>query len=307
MKRVPHQRLLRPRTRSWFDLVFLLIFCWASSAWAVEPRPGLSPTRLVSLGPLLTENIFLLGAGDRLVGNTVYCQKPEAARRIEKIGSVQELSIEKIVSLQPDLVLANNLTPRQQIAKLRELGLRVETFSQPASFIDICDHFRRLGDILGLESRAEAIIAKAKAKVDTVRGAVQSLPKRKTFLQVGANPLFSSVKSSFTHDFIELGGGINIAGDQRSGAMKTEQIIALNPQVIIIAVMGSENGIGAEEKKRWHHFATIDAVRDQRVHLMDPDLVCSPSPLTFADTLVTFARLIHPEADITIPPPTNRP
>nr|WP_321465938.1 helical backbone metal receptor [uncultured Desulfobulbus sp.] len=253
------------------------------------------PARLVSLSPLLTENIFLLGAGDRLVGNTVYCQRPEAARLVEKIGSVQELSIEKIVSLRPDLVLSINLNPPQQVGQLRNLGLQVETFRQPASFTDICLQFHRLGDLLGLEQQAEAIIARAQAKVNAVQAAVGPLPKAKVFLQVGASPLFSSVKNSFTHDFIDLAGGINIAGEQRSGTMKVEQVIALNPQVIIIAVMGSEGGIGADQKKHWLVFPTLDAVRDQRVYLLDPDLVCSPSPLTFADTLVTFARLIHPQ------------
>jgi iron complex transport system substrate-binding protein len=277
------------------------------SAWGQQVAQQVLPSRLVSLSPLLTENIFLLGAGDRLVGNTVYCQRPAAARDKEKIGSVQELSIEKIVSLQPDLILAINLTPPQQVAKLQSLGMRVETFNQPTSFTDICNHFERLGVLLGLESQAKAIIAQAKAKVEAVRKAVAPLPRRKVFLQVGANPLFSSVKTSFTHDFIEMGGGINIAGDQRSGAMKAEQIIALNPDVIIIAVMGSENGIGAEEKNRWLRFATIDAVRHQQVHLLDPDLVCSPSPLTFADTLSTFARLIHPEAAIGLPSSPHRP
>lgn len=71
--------------------------------------------------------------------------------------------------------------------------------------------------------------------------------------------------------------------------------------------MGSENGVGAEEKKRWQNFPTIDAVRNQRVYLLDPDLVCSPSPLTFAETLVTFARLMHPDARIKLPSTDNQP
>jgi iron complex transport system substrate-binding protein len=78
------------------------------------------------------------------------------------------------------------------------------------------------------------------------------------FLQAGAHLLFSSVKKSFANDFSTL-GGINIAGNHLSGAMRTEQVIALNPDVIIIAVMGSENGIGAEQKKHWLSGATIKA------------------------------------------------
>ncbi|MBM9613721.1 ABC transporter substrate-binding protein [Desulfobulbus rhabdoformis] len=298
-------RHLVPKTRPRLGLVFLFLLVFASPLWGGERQSLHAPARVVSLSPLLTENIFLLGAGERLVGDTVYCQRPEAARFLEKIGSVQELSIEKIVSLRPELVLSINLNPRQQIQKLRELGLRVEVFGQPASFTDICAQFHRLGELLGLQPQAEAIIAQAQAQVETIRLAVNDLPKIRVFLQVGASPLFSSVKNSFTHDFIELAGGINIAGDQRMGTMKTEQVIALNPQVIIIAVMGSENGIGAQEKERWLQFATIDAVRDQRVYPLNPDLVCSPSPLTFADTLLTFARLIHPEAIINLPPAKN--
>lgn len=273
-----------------------------------NPRPALSTEaeqnrassyhRIVSLGPLMTENIFLLGAGESLVGNTIYCQRPEAARHKEKVRSVQELSIEKIVSLRPELILANNLTPFHQVEKLKHLGFRVEIFSQPASFKDICDQFLRLGQVLGLEQRAEEIVSQTRNKVEAVQKAVARLPRRDIFLQVGAHPLFSSIKTSFTHDFISLGGGNNIAGDQYSGAMKTEQVIARNPDLIIVAVMGSEHGVGAQEKKNWQTFSTIQAVREGRVHVMDPDLVCSPSPLTFADTLVTIARLIHPEAVI---------
>jgi iron complex transport system substrate-binding protein len=265
---------------------------------AAIPAPAYE--RIISLGPLITENIFLLGAGDSLVGNTIYCQRPKAALRKTKVGSVQELSIEKIVSLKPQLILANNLTPPQQIEKMRRLGLRVELFSQPASFADICEHFLRLGRILGLEERAGAIVDQVRHKVETVRQAVAPLPRRRVFLQVGAHPLYSSIKSSFTNDFIELGGGINIAGEQFSGLVKIEQVIALNPELIIIAVMGSEDGIGAAEKKRWLGFNTIEAARNKQVHVMDPDLVCSPSPPTFADTLAHIARLIHPEAVIPV-------
>jgi iron complex transport system substrate-binding protein len=293
---------------AWFGFVFLLLAAGLVPIHtnAVEPADNTTSPyeRIVSLGPLITENLFLLGAGDSLVGNTLYCQRPEAARHKAKVGSVQELSIEKIVSLQPQLILASNLTPPQQVEKLRQLGFRVETFGQPASFEDICEHFLRLGRLLGLEKRAEVIVDRARTQVEAIRRAVAPLPRRKVFLQVGAHPLFSSVKKSFTNDFIELAGGVNIAGDQLSGVMKTEQVIALNPDLIIIAVMGSENGIGAEEKKHWLNFATIEATRNNQVYVMDPDLVCSPSPPSFADTLVTIARLIHPEAKISAAAPT---
>jgi len=282
---------------AWLLLAVVLAVVAGQTAWAA-PRPGPPSERIVSLSPLLTENIYLLGAGDSLVGNTVYCNRPAAARGKVKIGSVQELSIEKIVALRPQLILASNLTPPPQVEKLQRLGYQVEIFRQPATFADICTHLLRLGQVLGKKTQAEAIVAQARQKVEAVRQAVAGQPRPKVFLQVGANPLFSSVNSSFTNDYIELSGGINVAGDLRSGAVKMEQVMALNPDLIIIAVMGTEHGVGAEEKRRWREYPAIEAVRAGRVHVLDPDLVCSPSPLTFADTLVGIARLIHPQVVI---------
>jgi iron complex transport system substrate-binding protein len=278
--------------RDWLSVSFFFFLALVCGPIAVPPATADSKAhpiyeRVVSLSPLITENIFLLGAGTAwsATPSTVSDRK---AQHIEKVGSVQELSLEKIVSLNPQLILASNLTPPQTVEQLRSLALRVETFGQPASFEDICNHFLRLGAILNRNEYAVALVDQARRKVDAVRRAVSSLPRRKVFLQVGAHPLFSSVQSSFTHDFIELGAA-SISPASRKGAMKTEQVLALNPDLIIIAVMGSENGIGAEEKARWMRFSTLEAVRANQVHVMDPNLVCSPSPTTFADTLVTIA------------------
>jgi len=252
-------------------------------------------SRIISLGPINTENIFLLGAGDRLVGNTSYCSRPEAARQVEKIGSVMQLSIEKIISLHPDLILATALTQPQQLAKLKSLGLNVVQFKQPASFAEICSQFLQLGKLLGLGEDAREIVNRAKVDVGKIQKEIAQLKPQKVFLQVGANPLFGSVTSSFTNDFITLAGGKNIIANQDSGATNREKVIARNPDVIIIAIMGSETGIAAEQKEKWQHVTVLKAIQNNRVHVINPDLVCSPSPMTFAHTLQIIAGFIHPE------------
>ncbi|MDX9840171.1 MAG: helical backbone metal receptor [Desulfobulbus sp.] len=293
----------RPAGRTLAAVVSLLLCAvlWTLPAGATGTQEV--PMRIVSLSPLLTENVFLLGAGERMVGNTSYCTKPEAAKAVAKVGSVMELSIERIIGLRPDLVLAINLSPPQQVAQLERLGLRVRTFHQPESFAEMCDQFLELGALLGREQRAREIVDEATRRAEAVRRATADLPRRKVFLQVGANPLFSSVQDSFTHEYMVLGGGENIAGDRRSGAMTTEQVLALDPEVIIIAVMGSEDGIGGGEKGKWERYRAMRAVRDGRVHVLDPDQVCSPSPLTFAASLEAIARLIHPDLDFPAPAP----
>lgn len=283
-----------------FFLILILPVCLAhDAARAGEEKALPLPTRIVSLGPFITENIYLLGADEMLVGNTIYCKRPEMAQFKEKVGSVQELSIEKILSLKPDLVLASNLASPLQTGKLKNLGLRVENIREMASFEDICTEFLRLGHLLGRTQQANEIVEQARSRVAAVGQAVSGLPRKKVFLQVGANPLFASVDKSFTNDFIRLAGGENIVAGQRSGSVKVEQVIVLNPDVIVVAVMGTEHGTGADEQKKWCNFQQIHAVQQNRVHVMDPNLICSPSPRTFAETLEKMALLIHPDLVLT--------
>ena len=192
-------------------VIFLTVLLCCSLPMSGYAREMSYPRRIISLGPINTENIYLLGAEDRLVGNTSYCVRPEAARKKEKIGSVMQFSVEKILSLQPDLILATGLTQPQQLQKFRELGLRVVQFRQSASFADICAQFRRIGELLGLEKRAEEIIGQMESRVRAITAAVAQLPRPKVFLQIGTRPLFGAAQDSFTHDFITLGGGINVS------------------------------------------------------------------------------------------------
>ncbi|MCF8056719.1 MAG: helical backbone metal receptor [Desulfocapsa sp.] len=276
--------------RSPLILCFLLLLGYHTALAETE-----YPQRIISLGPINTENVFLLGAGDRLVANTNYCVRPEAAKGKEKIGSVMQVSIEKIIGLQPDLVLATGLTPAQQVKQLQSLGLQVVQFRQPTSFADICAQFLQLGQLLGLEAKAEQIVREAQKKVAAVQKTVAPLPQQKVFLQVGAQPLFSSVPGSFTDDFIILAGGINISRKQNNGATNYEKVITENPDVIIIAIMGTEGGIAEREKVKWQRMSVISAVQNKQIHLIDPDIACSPSPATFSETLTIMATLIHPE------------
>jgi ABC-type Fe3+-hydroxamate transport system substrate-binding protein len=279
-------------SRPLFFTFCLLLVLGISSVQAAETE---YPQRIVSLGPINTENVFLLGAGNRLVANTSYCVRPEGAKNKEKIGSVMQVSIEKIIGLHPDLVLATGLTQMQQVKQLQSVGIQVVQFKQPASFTDICVQFLELGRLLGLEKRATQIIEETKERVALLQKKVARLPRQKVLLQVGSQPLFSSVPTSFTNDFIVLAGGSNIASNQKNGIINYEKVIAANPDVILIAMMGSESGVASLEKERWMQIPVINAVQNDRVHVISPDIACSPSPSTFADTLDIMAKLIHPE------------
>jgi iron complex transport system substrate-binding protein len=279
-----------------FAAVLMLLSCHLLSPHSSVAEDGNAPfpQRIVSLGPMNTENVFLLGAGERLVGTTSYCVRPTAAKEKTKIGSVMQFSVEKILSLHPDLILATGLTSPPQIEKLRKLGMKVVQFRQPASFAEICNQFLEIGKLLGVEQRAEEIVRQAESKVTAITAQTASLPRRNVFLQIGATPLFGAAKDSFTQDYIALSGGINVLEDQTSGATSFEKVLERNPDVILIAMMGSETGIARQEKEKWQRFPFVSAVQNKQVHVISPDLVCSPSPATFANTLSIIAKLINP-------------
>ena len=274
-------------------LLLAAVICLSAPACA-SPSPY--PERIVSLGPLNTENVFLLGAGNRLVGDTIYCVRPPEARNREKVGTLMEINLEKIVALKPDIVLATGLTQPRDIEGLRRLGLRVVRFEKPDSFNALCSHLLRLGELLGCEKEARTIIKQVRHKVQCISHVCSSFPKQSVFLQVGANPLFASVSDSFTDDYIRLAGGENIVSDQLTGHTSLEKVLAMDPDVIIIAIMGTETGVAARERKRWMRFRQMKAVKAGRVHTVNPDIICSPSPVTFIKALAVVAGFIHPEA-----------
>jgi ABC-type Fe3+-hydroxamate transport system substrate-binding protein len=254
------------------------------------------PKRIVSLAPTITEQIYLLGAQDRLIANTVYCVVPPEAKQKEKVGTVIQANIEKIISLKPDLVLVSSLARPRQLRKLENLGILVVRFDYPKSFSEICQHFLRLGEIIGEGDKANKIIADAKREIKEIREKTGRLPKKKVFIQIGIKPLFTVTKDSFLNDYIEFCGGSNIALDEKSGVYSREKVLEWNPDVIIITTMGIA---GEKEKESWEKYRSMAAVRNNNIHIVDPDKVCSPTPITFVEALKEIAEIIHPGIQFT--------
>jgi iron complex transport system substrate-binding protein len=250
------------------------------------------PQRIISLGPSISESIYLLGLGDRLVGVTTYCERPPDVRLKEKVGSVIEIDTEKILALKPDLVLATSLTNPKAVEKLRRLGIRVSRLSSPKNFEELCEQFLELGRISGREFIAREIVENVKAKVSHLRQGVKGLPMPKVFVQVGAKPLFTIPGDSLINDFIKFAGGLNIAQNSPSGFYTREEVLRSDPDVIIIVTMGIS---GEQEKEIWQRYRTLPAVKNNRIYIFDSYRLCSPTPVSFVETLEQIIVLLHPE------------
>jgi len=249
-----------------------------------------SPQRIISLGPYITEEIYLLDTQDKLVGCTVYCRRPPDAEKKEKVGTVIQINTEKILTLKPDLVIATALTQKKDIEKLKKLGIKVIEFSSPKNFNEICNQFLELGKILDRYDLAENIVQKAKAKVLEIKRKTKDLAKVKVFVEVGSNPLFTITGDSFVNDFIEFSGGINIAKDAKTGIYSREAVLKENPDVIIIATMGI---LADKEKEIWKKYENLNAVKNNRIYIIDAYKLCSPTPVSFVETLEELVNILH--------------
>lgn len=268
----------------------LLSFLFFSPLLNSSPQEDL-PRRIISLGSTLTEELYLLGVGDSLIADTLYCERPPQAKLKEKVGTIIAADLEKIVSLKPDMVLVTSLTNPAVKEKLKNLGIHVVDFPLARNFQELCGHFVELGKVVGKVDAANKIIHSSREKIEALKKNIQGLPKPKVFMQIGANPLFAVTKDYFLNDFIEFAGGVNIAADAKSGLYSREEVIRQNPDVIIITSMGM---LGEKEREQWFAFSGLNAVKNSRIYVIDTYKLCGPTPVSFVEALEELIEIFHP-------------
>jgi len=251
--------------------------------------------RVISLSPIITETIYLVGAQGKLIADTTYCNTPKEAQFKEKIGSVTQMNVEKIIRLQPDLVIASALSREKQLKILEGQSIHILRVRNPKTFEQMCEITLMIGKTLGQEPAARIIVDKAQKQANLILERTQNLVKPKVFLQIGLKPLHSANHEMFINEYIRYGGGINIAENESSGIYSREKVIRENPEVILIATMGTSKRAGELEREKWMAFKSIDAVKENRVHVLDPEMICSPTPDTFVVGLGVVLPLLHPE------------
>ena len=252
--------------------------------------------RIASLGPSLTKQLYLLGVASRVVGVTTYCPQPSGLPAVERIGSVVDPNVEAVVRLRPDLVLTTPLTNRKRVAALRALQMPVVEFPAARTFDEICEQFLALGKQVGEEKRAENIVRRAKARAEGLCGAVPGSDRPTVFIQIGARPLCTAGQDSFLNDLVEMAGAVNIAKEAKIYTYSRESVLAANPDCILIVTMGLT---GPDEKQRWSQYSNLAAASNGRIHMIDSELVCSPTPVSFVEALALVVGLLHPEAAAT--------
>ncbi|MDA3809482.1 MAG: cobalamin-binding protein [Spirochaetaceae bacterium] len=290
-------------------LILLFVLLCSSILWAkgtneesVQSVPETLesyPQRIISLSPSTTETLFAIGAGDQVIGVTSYCDYPAEAATREIIGgfSANTISIETIISLNPDLVIAG-VSAHQPIAEtLKSAGIPVLSI-EPKSVEEIKAVIEELAIITGHKEQGKLLSEDITNRINYVTDRLSTLGEKnkvKVFYEVWDAPLMTAGPNSFTGQLISYGGGNNIFSDVEGEypQVSSEELISRNPQAILssdthgdmltIEAMGSREG--------WKN---IDAFKKNNVILLDGNIVSRPGPRVI-DAIEMIASALYPD------------
>ncbi len=226
--------------------------------------------RIVSLAPNLTSLLFRLGVGDRLVGVTDYCDDPAEASRVPSVGDFLNPNFERIVSLDPDLVLAESSSSSKTVQRLRGLGLPVREVASPASFAEITRLIARVGELVGRQTEAAGLVGELERRVQAVRERGRALAFRPSvYLEIDL-PTWTVGGPSFTSEALEICGARNLFADlaRPASQVSAEVIVQRNPDVIVSFVASREQ---IEARPGWSRITAVQ--RGRIVDDFDEDLL----------------------------------
>jgi len=243
--------------------------------------------RAVSLAPNLTENIFAVGAGDRLVGVTSFCNYPEAANKIQKIGDTINPNMEAIIALKPQVVFVSTASQIENFTKTLEAQNIAVFVTNPKDLNGVLANLQQLGDIFGTQQKTSILLNELQERILAIDEQVRDKQKVKTFVQISKEPLFTIGKDSFLTEIIERAGGISVTNDVATAYPKLskETALALNPDVLIL----SESPDNLEPNDV---FKNSNAVKNKKVFKINADLLSRPSP-RIIDALEQIADALH--------------
>jgi iron complex transport system substrate-binding protein len=252
------------------------------------------PQRVISLAPSITETVYALGFGDRLVGVSTYCDYPPEAMRIERVGTFLSPNAELIVAKRPDLVLAvPSPGNRNPVESLQRLGLKVVVVD-PQTLAEIKEAIVTIARELGNEAAGRKLVGEMEARNQELRERLADAPRRKVLMVVGHSPLIAVGPGTFQDELIRLARGVNVAAETGRAwpHLSVEFVIAAAPEVIIDTT-AHENPEGGGSDF-WSTYSAIPAVREGRVHAYREYALLRPGP-RIAEALQRVARFIHPE------------
>jgi iron complex transport system substrate-binding protein len=250
--------------------------------------------RVVSLAPNLTEIVFAIGAGDRLVGRTSYCDFPPEAKAVAEVGDTLHPSLERIIALKPQVVLVSTASQLEVFTQQLQ-GQNIAVYvTDPHDLEGVFRSIGQIGEIVGEKDKANLLVQKLRERTNAVESAVKQKQPVRVFYQVSGEPLYTIGHDSFITDLMRRAGGASVTADVPGAWPKysNESALAARPEAIILPTGGSMGSANAN---------VADALRQSpaalqgRVYKINDDHLARPGPRS-VDGLEEMARALHPDA-----------
>jgi iron complex transport system substrate-binding protein len=257
-------------------------------------RLPLKIERIVSLAPNLTEIVYAVGAGDRLVGRTRYCDYPPEVKNVAEIGDTMMPSIERVIALKPQVVLVSTASQLEAFTKQLDQQKIAVYVTNPRSLDEVFRSIETLGDLFDHHDVAASIVTALRARAAAVEVAMRSVKPVKVFYQVSGEPLYTIGREAYLTDLVRRAGGVSVTADVPGAfpRFSDEAALAARPEAIVLpsgGSMGTANTTPAPALKN------SPAVQNNRVYRISGDYLSRPGP-RLVDGLEEMAHALHQEA-----------
>ncbi|NLW89078.1 MAG: ABC transporter substrate-binding protein [Clostridiaceae bacterium] len=227
------------------------------------------PMRIVSLAPNITELLFDLGAGEKLVGRTDYCNYPESALSIASVGSIDMPSVETIVTLDPDLIIASSIFTEASYEALTELGYTVVVFHEEYDMDGVKDVIASVGAIMDCGTEAQSLIEAMDQRIQSAIEKIDSENRPSVYYAVSFGDYgdYTAGGDTYVNALIEMAGGVNIASDITGWSYSVEKLVEKDPDIILVNEYMLADFMALEPYKN------LSAVKNGQVFGINPDLI----------------------------------
>jgi len=271
------------------------------------PTLGSVPQRIISLAPSHTETLFAIGAGDRVVGVTSYCDYPPEAAKLPRVSEFSKINVEAVVALEPDLILVAHGNPSEEVQQLKDLGVPVYGID-PVTYDEVADGIETIGRLVGEEANAHRVAEDLRqAKAAVAERVAASPPVDRPVVLISTVtmmelPLWIPGHHTFHDDMIRAAGGRNVVpeGLEDWQPMGLESLVKAEPDIILGPCPVGEDSVQKRDQfeanlRRIDGFSTMPALKTGRIHVVPEDSFFRPGP-RLGDAIRLLARIVHPQA-----------
>lgn len=247
------------------------------------------PISIVSAAPNITEALYAIGAGDKVIGRTSFCNYPEEVMDVSEIGSLMEPNIELIIELDPDIVIVSTHFSEEAADQLNNAGVQTIALYEPESFEGVYSIIEKLGLVTNHKVEADTVVKKMQEAVEETKSVSANTDEKPSVYYVvsyGDMGDYTATGETFVSQMIELAGGNNVAKEATGWAYSAEKLIEDDPEIILIGEWMYEGFMSAEP------YTNLTAVKEGKVYIVNEDIINRQGP-RLPEGLYEFAKYIH--------------